>query len=73
VSTKGQRLLALHLGQYKDFAATSTHDEMIGRFSMQQWLRQHRCNVVNMSVNGGSTILGLASWIHKGLFDDMNP
>jgi len=68
-----QQLLALHLTKSMGSTATSTHNGTIGRFSRQKWSWQHRCYVVNMSINGVSTILGIASWIIKGLCDDMNP
>jgi len=73
VSTEHGQLLALHLGRSKGRVATSTHNRSIGIFSRQKWLRQHRCYVQRMSVNGASMIVDLASCILKGLSDDMNP
>jgi len=61
-----QRLTALHLGTSKGCAVMLTHDRTIGRLSWQSWLRQHCCYVLYMSINGVSTILGLASGIIKG-------
>jgi len=68
-----QRLMALQLGKSKGCAATRTHNRTIGRLSRQKWLQQDRYYVLNMSVNRASTILGVASWIFKGLCYDINP
>jgi hypothetical protein len=56
-----QRFLALHHSKWKGSAATSSHNQTIGRLSRQKWLRQHRYYVLKMSVNGASTIIGFAS------------
>jgi len=58
-----EQLLALHVGNGKGCAATLTDDQTIGRLSRQKCLRQHRDYVLNLSVNGVSTIFDLASWI----------
>ena len=70
---KRQRLVTLHLGHSKGCGATSTNNRTIGRLSRHKWLRQHPCYVLNRSVNGASKIVGLPSWIIKGLSDDIDP
>jgi len=51
-STECQQLIAWLLGKSQDCAVTLNDNHTIGRLSMQTWLRQHRCYVLNMIVNG---------------------
>jgi len=64
--------MALHLGKSKGCAVTLTHNQTIGRRSKQKWLQQHRCNVLNMSVNGASKSLGLAFCTMNGICHNIN-
>jgi len=43
-------------------AVTVSHNQTIGRLSMEQWWWQHFYYVLKMSFNRASTTFGLASW-----------
>jgi len=73
VSTERQRLLALHPGKCKGCTATLTHNWTIGHLTRQICFQRHHHYALNISVNGVSTILGLASWKLKRLCGNINP
>jgi len=72
VSAEHEQLLTLQLPQSKGCTAILTYNHTIGRLCRQQWLRQYHCCVLNMSVNGASSIFGLACWIIMGLCRDID-
>jgi len=51
------RFLALHYTKCEGCAATLIHNGTLGHLSRRKELRQHRYNVLKMSVHGASTIL----------------
>jgi len=53
--------MALLLGKTYGCAANFAHNQTICHLSGQKSLRQYRCYVRNLIVNGASTIRGLAS------------
>jgi len=57
-----QQLLAMHLGNSNGSEATLSHDHTVSRLSKRKTLRQHHYYDLTMSINGPSTMFGLASW-----------
>jgi len=72
-STERQQLFAPHLGQYKGFVATLTHDRDMSSPSVQKLVRHLGYYSLTMIINGSSTILGYACWKYNGLFDYFYP
>ena len=55
------------------WAVIVSHNQTIGRLSMEQWWWQHSYHVLKMSINRVSMTNGLASWKMHGLGGDIAP
>jgi hypothetical protein len=54
-------------------AVTASHNQTIGRLSIEQWWQQLFYYVLKMSVNRVSTTFGLASWKRHEVYGDVTP
>jgi hypothetical protein len=54
-------------------AVTVSHNQTIGRLSMEQWWWQHINYVLKRIVNRASTTFGLEAWKMHGLCSDVTP
>jgi hypothetical protein len=61
-----QQLLAIHLGQCKGSAVTSTHDRTIGRLSRPKFFGRHCHYALKITVNGVSIERPQLEVIHLG-------
>jgi len=72
-STECPQFLFLHLGYRNSIAMISSYNGMVGCLYGLQWQQRDRYHLLKMSVNGASTIFGLASWTLKTLCIGFNP
>jgi len=68
-----QKHLAFYPGKYNGCAARLRYNRNIGRLSRQKCFRRYRHYAPKMSVNGASTILGLACGNMKLLCSFIDP
>jgi hypothetical protein len=66
-STKHQRFIVISILQSHGWIVASIWRRSIRRLSRDNGNRHTPCPIIEMSVNGGSTISGLISWIISGL------
>jgi len=72
VSTERQHVLVSPFLQWNGCMVTSFQTGNIGRHCTYTGKQHAHCPILQMSVNGASTILCLASWIITGLCNDIN-
>jgi len=60
-STEGQQCLVLHLGQCRGYVTLLSPIQLISGHYGEKWKQQSRYHLLKISVNGASTISGLAS------------
>jgi len=72
-SMECQQFLVLHVWQSKACKVMSFQRGSIGHLNMLKRQREARWPILNMSINGVSTIFGLASWIITGLCNGIYP